>query len=402
MVAVAAGTVMLVTMGSRQTMGLFVPDLIFATGLDISVISLALAMAQFIWGAIQPVAGAAADRYGAGRVLAAGMLLLVLGNAMLPLVDGVWAVVLALGILPAVGTGIGSFSVLIGATARRLPAAKRPMAANVISTGGSIGQFLFPPVTQKLIVVLGWAGAMWSLAAVALAALPLALALRGQPREAGGEAGGDLLPGAGGGALASIRHALTVPSYLLLTAGFFTCGFHIAFLMTHMPGEVRLCGQSASVASWALSIIGLTNIAGSFLAGLLSQRFENRYILFWIYGLRGLFVSLYLVGPKDELTFYIFAAGLGLTWLATVPPTIGVIAKLFGSSRIGTLFGMALMFHQIGGFLGAWLGGLAVARFGSFDWMWYADVVLAFAAALLNLPIRETPAVARAPQLQSA
>jgi len=190
---------------------------------------------------------------------------------------------------------------------------------------------------------------------------------------------------------AAIRQAMADPSYLLLHAGFFTCGFHIAFLVTHLPGEVQLCGLPAQVASWVLAIIGLANIAGSLAAGWGVQRFRSKTILFWMYASRALLIGAYLLAPKTDWTFYLFAAGLGFTWLATVPPTASVVGKLFGTRYLGTLFGLTLLSHQIGGFFGAWLGGLAITEQGSYVWMWYADIALAALAALSNLPIREAP-----------
>ena len=180
-------------------------------------------------------------------------------------------------------------------------------------------------------------------------------------------------------------------SYLLLHAGFFTCGFHIAFLVTHLPGEVGLCGLPPSVASWSLGIIGLANVFGSLFAGSCVARYRSKYILFCMYGSRALLIAVYLAMPRTDLTFYLFAAGLGFTWLATVPPTAAITSKLFGVRHLGTLFGLTLLTHQIGGFLGAWLGGLAVTRYGDFSWMWYADMALATLAAFVNLPIREAP-----------
>jgi predicted MFS family arabinose efflux permease len=178
-------------------------------------------------------------------------------------------------------------------------------------------------------------------------------------------------------------------SYLLLHAGFFTCGFHIAFLVTHLPGEVNLCGLPPTVASWSLALIGLANIVGSLMAGACTQRFRSKYILAAMYGSRAMLIGWYLIAPKTQWTFYGFAVGLGLTWLATVPPTAAIVGKLFGVRYLSTLFGLTLLSHQIGGFLGAYLGGVALVRFGNYQWMWYADMALAAAAALINLPIRE-------------
>jgi predicted MFS family arabinose efflux permease len=229
-------------------------------------------------------------------------------------------------------------------------------------------------------------GAMWSLAVIALAALPLIGILtkghRPHPKPAAGQ----------GGAWRAIKDSMNDRSYLLLHAGFFTCGFHIAFLVTHLPGEVELCGLPATVASWSLAIVGLTNIAGSLLAGASVSRFRSKHILAVMYGSRAVLIALYLVAPKTPLTFYLFAAGLGLTWLSTVPPTAAIVGKLFGIRYLGTLFGLTLLSHQIGGFLGAYLGGLAFTAFGDYQWMWYADMALAAGAALVNLPIKEAPA----------
>jgi predicted MFS family arabinose efflux permease len=193
-----------------------------------------------------------------------------------------------------------------------------------------------------------------------------------------------------------IKIALRDPSYLFLHAGFFTCGFHIAFLVTHLPGEVALCGLSASVSATALALIGLFNIAGSLTAGALSTRYRMKSLLALMYASRAVIVVIYLVAPKTATTFYIFAGALGFTWLATVPPTAGLVGKLFGMRYLSTLFGLTLLSHQVGGFLGAWLGGLSFVRFGDYSWMWYADIALAIGAALVNLPIREAYVV-RAP-----
>jgi predicted MFS family arabinose efflux permease len=193
----------------------------------------------------------------------------------------------------------------------------------------------------------------------------------------------------------SVREALGDRSYLLLHAGFFTCGFHLAFLVTHLPGEVNLCGLPPTVASWSLAIIGLANIFGSLLAGASISRYRSKMVLAAMYGSRALLIGAYLMAPKTELTFYLFAAGLGLTWLATVPPTAAIVGKLFGVRYLGTLFGLTLLSHQTGAFFGAYLGGVAFETLGNFQWMWYADMTLAVAAALVNLPIREAPIAPR-------
>ncbi len=391
-VVLVAAALLMVTMGARQSIGLFVSPINTATGLGIAKISFALAIAQFVWGAVQPFAGAVADRYGPGRVLAFGIVFLALGSALTPLATDAFTLTLVIGVVTAAGSGAGSFSVLIGAASQRLPAEKRGMAAGIINAGGSAGQFVFAPLMQRIISSgIGWMGAMWTTAVITLLTLPLAYTLRRQPAHA--EQAAQTAKAADApadkGMKAAILDALKDPSYLLLHAGFFTCGFHIAFLVTHLPGEVQLCGLPAQVASWSLAIIGLANIAGSLAAGWGMGRFRGKMILFWMYASRAILIALYLMAPKTAATFYLFAAGLGATWLATVPPTAGLVGKLFGTRYLGTLFGLTLLSHQIGGFFGAWLGGVAITHTGNYDWMWYGDIVLASAAALCNLPIRE-------------
>ncbi len=393
-IVLLAAALLMITMGSRQSQGLFLSPMNTATGLGIASISLAMAIGQFVWGVTQPIAGAIADRYGPGRVLAGGVILLAAGSAITPYMTSSAGLIFSLGFLVAAGSGAGSFSVLIGSAARHLPPESRGTAAGVINAGGSFGQFVFAPITQKLISSLGWMGAMWSIALISLAALPLTSALRGRPVSAEGQARAGAANPADKGMRAALRDALKDRSYLLLHAGFFTCGFHIAFLITHLPGEVQLCGQSAQVASWSLAIIGLANIVGSLMAGWGTQRVRSKYILFWMYASRTLLILVYLAAPKTALTFYLFAAGLGLTWLATVPPTANIVGKLFGTRYLATLFGLTLLSHQIGAFFGAWLGGLAIVELGDYALMWYLDAGLAALAALVNLPIREGPVAA--------
>ncbi len=380
-VTLAAAAILMVTMGARQSLGLFVSPLNSATGLGIATISLALAVGQLMWGVIQPVAGAVADRYGPGKVLVAGLVVLSIGSALTPFMTSAFGLIVSLGLLSAIGSGAGSFSVLIGAAAQHLATDKRGKAAGIINAGGSFGQFVFAPVSQALIQILGWMGAMWSLAVITLAALPLVRLVS--------PTGPVQHHATGSAPWEAVREAMGDRSYLLLHAGFFTCGFHIAFLVTHLPGEVNLCGLPPAVASWSLALIGLANIVGSLMAGSFTQRFRSKYILAAMYGSRALLIGWYLIAPKTEWTFYIFAVGLGLTWLATVPPTAAIVGKLFGIRYLATLFGLTLLSHQIGGFLGAYLGGIALVQSGDYHWMWYADMALAAAAAVINVPIRE-------------
>ena len=382
----AAAAMLLLTFGVRQTTGLFVAPIHLDTGVGIATISLALAIGQFVWGAVQPVFGAIADRHGAEPVLVAGGLLLAAGLALAPFLPSGPGLILTLGVLTAAGAGAGSFSILIGATAGRLPPERRSFAAGFINAGGSLGQFVFAPLLQLAIGAAGWTVAMLGMAATSLLTLPLARVFRRHPGEA-------VIVHETEFEDRGLRHQLRVAvrdrSYWLLHLGFFTCGVHIAFLVTHLPGEIALCGLPASVSAVSIALIGLFNVAGSLIAGKLGERYRMKWILAAMYASRALLIVLYLLAPPSALTFYLFAAGLGLSWLATVPPTAGLVGKLFGPRYLGTLFGLTLLSHQIGGFFGAWLGGVALEHSGSYQWMWYADIVLALLAAAANLPIRE-------------
>jgi MFS family permease len=384
-VTLAAAGILMVTMGTRQSLGLFVSPINSATEIGIVGISLALAIGQFSWGLAQPVAGWLSDRYGPARVLVTGIVLLALGCALAPYLLTGMGLIITLGILAAMGSGFGSFSVLIGATAQRIATEARGPASGVINAGGSLGQFIGAPIFQGLIQSIGWVGSLWAMALLSLSALPLIGKLTGRhiPKvHAHNLADNDPFG-------KTIRDALSNPSYFLLNLGFFTCGFHIAFLVTHLPGEVSLCGLPASVAGGALAIIGLSNIFGSLYAGQCVARYKSKYILAAMYGSRVLLIAGYLLLPKNEWTFYLFAAGLGFTWLATVPPTASIVGKLFGLRYLATLFGVSMLSHQVGAFFGAYLGGVALAEWGNLDAMWIADMALAALAALVNLPIRE-------------
>jgi MFS family permease len=385
-----AAAILMITMGFRQSLGLFIMPMHTTTGASILSISFAMAVGQFFWGASQPVFGALADRYGPKPVLVFGGLLLAAGIAITPLVRSEWALIFSLGVMAAAGAGAGagSFSILIGATAQRLSPERRAFAAGFINAGGSFGQVVFAPINQLMISAFGWMQAMGLLALASLATLPLASKLGGSATKA--------TPAANDAGLwVQLRAAFQDRSYWCLHLGFFTCGFHIAFLVTHLPGEVGICRLSVNVAATSLAVIGIANIVGSLAAGALGARYRMKYILCSIYAIRAVAIGLYLLAPKTPATFYAFAAALGLTWLATVPPTAGLVGKLFGTRYLGTLFGMTLLSHQIGGFLGAYLGGLAFVHLGDFNSMWITDMALALAAALVNLPIREARLVPR-------
>ncbi len=383
MTSVMASVILMITMGIRQSMGLFVSPLNTATGLGIVSISFALAVGQFMWGAVQPFAGALADRYGPRPVLLGGLLMLSLGLSITPWVNTTFGLTLTLGIISAIGSGASSFSVLISAACQRLPAKSRGTAAGLINAGGSFGQFIFAPIIQRLIQTLGWINTCWSLALVTLLALPM---VQRMDRQTSANA---MAPAEPGGLTRALQQALKDRSYLLLHLGFFTCGFHIAFLVTHLPTEVNLCGLLPQVASWSLALIGLANIVGSLYTGFLINRLKSKNILVGMYASRAILILFYMAAPKTDLTFYIFSIGLGLTWLATVAPTAAIIGKLFGMRYLATLFGLTLLSHQIGGFLGAYMGGLMLEANGNYAIMWWMDIALSSMAALANVPIRE-------------
>lgn len=295
---------------------------------------------------------------------------------------------IAVGLLLAFGTGSGGFSIIMGQVAAQVPAHKRGLASGLVNAGGSAGQFLFAPLVQGLTALpqAGWTGTFYVWAGIALLILPVSWWLAGGNNAAHtqhaqathGQSLGE-----------AVKTAFKTPSYILLHLSFFACGFHIAFLVTHLPTEVALCGLPATVASTAIAIIGLANIAGCIFSGWCTSRVRGKYVLFGLYASRAAMILIYIFSPKTDLNFYIFAAALGFTWLATVTPTASITGKLFGTRYLATLFGLTMLSHQIGGFLGSYIGGIVITQFGDYGWMWYADALLAGTAALLNLPIRE-------------
>lgn len=399
----AAAAILLITSGIRLSLGLFVSPISHDTGLNIVQISFALAMAQLMWGVSQPITGALADKYGAWWVLLLGTLLLSVGCALVPHLANQWGLVFTLGFLVAFGTGAGSFSVLMGQVASQTNDKQRGSAAGIINAGSSFGQFIFAPILQAVIslpvlfgmpnVQGGWTGAMYFLSGVSLLCLPLAWYItRGERAKKAHHKtlSASQKPIAEPSQLGkTVKGSFKNISYWMLHLSFFTCGFHIAFLVTHLPKEVSLSGLNTSVASWSLALIGLSNVIGSLFIGWCVGRYRSKYILFWMYFSRAVMIGVYLLVPHTAMTFYVFGVSLGLTWLATVPPTASLVGKLFGVRYLATLFGFTLFSHQIGGFLGAFLGGVAMDSFGNYQWMWYADIVLALFASLTCLPIKE-------------
>lgn len=388
LVIAAAAFILLITIGMRMSLGLFLRPVVNTTDLSVAQFSLVIAVFQLMWGVAQPATGALADHYGAWKVLGGGALVLAAACFLIPQLPTFWGLMFAVGLLLAFGTGAGGFSIIMGQVAAKLPPAVRGLASGAVNAGGSAGQFLFAPMAQGLMVQphIGWQGTFYVWGGLSLLILPVAWWLtRGgnMPQQTQTAQTHD------GGLKQAVIRAFADRSYLLLHLGFFTCGFHIAFLVTHLPNEISLCGLPPTVASTSLAVIGLANIAGCLFSGWCVGRFPSKYVLFYLYASRVLMVATYLAAPKTDMNFYIFAAGLGFTWLATVAPTATLTGKLFGTRYLATLFGLTMLSHQIGGFLGSYLGGQVVSMFNSYGWMWYADMLLAGAAALLNLPIKE-------------
>ena len=406
-VLLASAGAFAMTMGTRQTMGLFLSSLNTSTGLGLGSISLAFAFGQLWWGLTQPFAGAMADKVGAGRVVLAGVLLVALGTFITPYMTSTAGLIFAIGVLAAGGAGMAGPAVLMAATARLIPADKRGMATGIVNAGGSFGQFLMAPIAGALLVALGWVSAMQVIGLLVLLALPAAWVLKGNSRQAaaataaaaqtgtaaggaaGVAAGAAAVPAKSVGTMEAIRTALANPSYVLLAAGFFVCGFHVAFLATHLPGVIAACGLPVQYGAWSLAILGLFNIVGSLLMGWAVGRWRMKSLLSLVYAVRAVAVLVFLLAPKTGTVMLVFAAVMGLTYLSTVPPTAGLVAKFFGTGNMATLFGIVMLTHQVGGFLGAWLGGKVFEATGSYDWIWYIDIMLAIGATLIHLPIRE-------------
>ena len=391
----AAGTFAL-TMGTRQTMGLFLADVDKSTGLGIADISLAFAFGQLWWGLTQPFAGAFADRIGAGRVLVIGVCLVALGTVLTPMMTSTVGLIFAIGVLAAGGAGMAGPSVLMAATTRLLPPEKRGMATGIVNAGGSFGQFVLAPVAVGLTALLGWMGSMQTLGLIVLLALPAAWVLKGNSNAAASVAGapnaeGVRVPAPRLSAGAAIKQAMNDRSFLLLGAGFFVCGFHVAFLGTHLPNVVAMCGLPPSISAWSLGLLGLFNIFGSLGMGWAVGRWRMKSLLSLVYAARAVAVMIFLASPKTATVMLIFAAVMGLTFLSTVPPTAGLVAKFFGPANMATLFGIVMLSHQVGGFLGAWLGGKVFTMTGSYDTIWMIDIALAIGAALIHMPIKEAP-----------
>lgn len=358
-VIVASGCLIaLITYGLRTSFGLFIDPLSDGRGWGREVFALSLAIQNLVWGLGQPAAGAVADRYGSGRVLAAGGAIYAVGVALMAVSTTPLALHLTAGVLVGIGLSGGSFTIVIAALGRMMPPNRRSWAMGMATAAGSLGQFLFAPLGQIFISGYGWVTALLLLATFAAIVPVLAAALRG-----GGA------PDEDEGSSISLRQATTTAfghgSYLLLMSGFFVCGFHVAFITTHLPPYLTDNGVSPRLAAWSLALIGLFNVVGSYASGVLGNRASKRRLLSGIYLSRAVVLLLFIVLPKSPAVVLTFAAAMGILWLSTVPLTSGLVAVMFGTRYLGTLFGFVFLSHQIGAFLGIWLGGVAYPRPGA-------------------------------------
>ena len=380
-VLVCGGLILTLGMGVRHGFGLFLQPMTSDLHWGRETFALALAVQNLVWGATQPFAGMLADKYGSGRIVVIGALLYVAGLLMMAHPGAPWQFVVSAGLL--IGTGLSgvTFSIVSGVLGRAFPPEKRSMALGISAAAGSAGQFAVLPLTQWLLTNVGWQNAFVALSAVALLMVPLAAAVveRRAHRAHAFEQS----------AREAMTEALGHRGYMLLTIGFFVCGFQVVFVGVHLPAYLADHGMPARVAVTALALIGLFNIAGTYLTGWLGARMPKRHILSFIYFARAAVIALFVVLPLSAWTVYAFAIALGLLWLSTVPPTNGIVAQIFGVRFLAMLSGFTFFSHQIGSFLGAWLGGLLYDSTGSYDIVWYLSIALGIVAGLINLPIDE-------------
>jgi MFS family permease len=385
-------------LGARSGLGFFLTPISSAHGWGRDVFALALALQMLFWGAGQPFAGALADRYGAPVVLCVGSLIYAAGLALMAYSHTPLQLHITAGALVGFGMAGGSFMIVIGAFGKLMPERWRSIAFGAGTAGGSFGQFMFSPLSVALIDSVGWQRALVVLGACVLLIMPLSLALA-TPRRATAVASRAVASAPTQSVMQALAEALGHRSYVLLMLGYFTCGFQLFFIGVHLPAYLVDRGLSAELGGWTLAIIGLFNIAGSIGSGWLGNRMPRRFILAFIYFGRSVVIFIYILLPPDAVTTLIFGAVMGLLWLSTVPPTSSLVAIMFGTRWLTMLTGAAFFSHQVGGFLGVWLGGVLFERTGSYDVVWYLSIFFGVASALINLPIVEKPVarVAAAP-----
>ena len=389
LVILAGALIMSAAMGTRQTFGLFIGPFSFDRGVPVTLVAFAIALHNLVWGFAQPFAGAAADRHGSAPVVAFGTVVFASGLALSALAPSGWLLVVGMGLLVGIGISCTTFGVVLTAVGRSASPERRSMAMGLANAGGSLGQVLLVPLAQWVSDLSGMAAALLVLAACLIAAAPLGLLL--DRRDAGATAARQepALP-----LRAAVVQALGHPGYRLLTLGFFTCGFQLAFIGTHLPNYLLLCHMPAGLGATALALIGLFNMLGSWACGWLGGRFRQHHVLGWLYLIRGAAIAAFFLLPKSETSVVVFAAVMGLTWLGTVPLTSGLVAKVFGTRHLGTLFGVCFLSHQLGSFLGAWAGGYVFDVTGSYALIWLATAIAGLVAAMLHFPIDDTPTAA--------
>jgi len=384
-VVVAGCLVAMVNFGVRSSFGLFTAPISEAHGWPREIFSFAMAMQNLLWGIATPIAGALADRYGAARVLMLGAVLYAIGTLMMALTATPLLFNIGGGILVGIGVALSSFGIVMAALGRIVPPEKRSWAFGIATAAGSLGQFIFAPLGGALIAAYGWQNALITLAASTLLIIVFALPLMVQNRTAGKPPQGE--------ADMTMREAIGTAfghgSYLLLVAGFFVCGFQLAFITVHLPPYLAEHGISKEFAGLALGAIGLFNVIGSYASGVIGGRGEKRIPLSIIYILRSVAIAAFILLPITPLTTIIFTASMGLLWLSTVPLTMGLVTVMFGTRYMATLYGFVFLSHQIGSFLGVWLGGRLYDQLGSYDPVWWMGVALGIFAAIVNRPIRE-------------
>ncbi len=383
-VLLCGAMIVTLSMGIRHGFGLWLQPITMARGWSRETFAFALAVQNLAWGIAGPIAGALADRFGAYRVLVAGALLYAAGLATMPLAANGAAFTGAAGLLVGIAQSGVTYAVVYGVIGRNIAPQRRSWAMGVTAAAGSFGQFLMLPVESALISRLGWDQALYALALLVLVIAPLALGLREPVRAA---AGGASTQGIG----AALREAFGDRSFNLLTAGYFVCGFQVVFIGVHLPSYLKDRGFDPQVATMALALIGLFNVFGTYAAGALGQRWPKRYLLSTIYAARSLAIVLFLLLPLTSTSIYVFSAAMGLLWLSTVPLTNAVVAQIFGVQYLSMLSGFVFLSHQVGSFLGVWLGGRLFDATGSYDVVWWIAVALGVFAALINLPVREVP-----------
>lgn len=388
-IALSGGLILSLSTGVRQTFGLLQDPLIAAHDWSRSEFAIAIALQNLLWGVLTPFTGALADRYGSRPVLLAGGAFYFIGVFLMGYAETPGAFTLTAGVLVGMGTAATGIPLVLAVVGRAVDDRRRSLALGVVAAGGSFGQFVLPPYVQTLMNVTDWSGGIMGMAAACLAFLPMALVLT---RAAGPAAAAG--PGTSGQSLGqALTEARGHSGYRLLVLGFFVCGFHVAFVTTHLPSYLVSCGLTPMAGAAAIAGLGLFNIIGTLLAGALGGRFSKKYLLSGIYLLRSVIILAFIAFPVTEWTVFAFSAAFGMLWLSTVPLTSGLVSQVFGPRYVATLFGIVMMSHQVGAFTGVWLGGYLYDLTGGYQGSWIAMIAMGVFAAIVHLPIREAPIV---------